>query len=164
VGGENVQVVDIASPGRYLIEVRDGRNDARSSQPYTVAVELQPTGDVFEPNDAVGSAAPVALGETVTGSILPKGDADWYRVDVAAIGALRVAISESPDNLDMSVRFWDSSARAISGWKGPLAIGGPVEAEVDVKAPGSYYVEVRDGRNDARSPAAYSLTLTHTPE
>jgi len=160
MGGDTTQVVDIGVPGRYAIEVRDGRNDARASAPYTITVTLEKSGDAFEPNDRVGKASRIGLGDPVNGSILPKGDADWYRVDLGQAGVLRAAISGVPDALDVSVRFWNADVKAISGWTGPLAKGGPVEAEVNVKTPGAYFVEVRDGRNDGRAVAPYTLTVT----
>lgn len=159
-GGDNIQEVDIGVPGRYLLEVRDGRNDERAPQPYRITVSLEETGDSFEPNNAIGHAALVGFGDAVTGTILPKGDVDWYRVDAGQAGSLRAAISESPENLDMSLRFFDANLNAISGWIGPTAAGGPVDAEIKIKTAGSYFIEVRDGRNDDRSTKPYRLTVT----
>ena len=158
-GGDNINVVDLAASGRYFVEVRDGRNDGRASSPYRIQLDLEPTGDGFEPNDTIGRAARISLGETVTGSILPKGEVDWYRVDLGRPGKLRASITQSPENLDVSLRFWNADVQAISGWFSPTAKGGPLEAEADAKAPGSYYIEVRDGRNDDRAVAPYSLTV-----
>ena len=159
-GGDNIQVIDIGVPGRYYLEVRDGRNDERSPNPYQIAAGLEETGDSFAPNNAIGTAASIGFDDPVTATILPKGDVDWYRVDAGQAGVLRASISQSPENLDMSIRFLDANLNTISGWIGPKAAGGPVDAEVKIKTPGSYYLEVRDGRNDDRSAKPYRLTVT----
>ena len=163
-GGDNTQVVDIAAPGPYFLEVRDGRDDARASEPYAITASLEETGDTFEPNNRIGAAALISLDDPVTGTILPKGDADWYRVDAGQAGVLRASVSDPPADLDISLRFWNANIKPISGWIGPKAKGGPVDAEVKIATPGSYYIEVRDGRDDARSVSTYRLTVTAAAE
>jgi hypothetical protein len=45
----------------------------------------------------------------------------------------------------------------------PYAKGGRAEGRADLKAPGAYYVEVRDGSNDARSIQSATLSTRFTP-
>ncbi len=45
--------------------------------------------DAYEPNGGFGTPAPLAPGQSIEGTILPKGDSDWYRVDIDDQGALQ---------------------------------------------------------------------------
>jgi hypothetical protein len=162
-GGNNEAIVDLPAPGAYVIEIRDGGDDNRSIQPIDLQFAFTPSVDSYEPNGAFGTAAPLAPGQSIQGTILPKGDSDWYRVDVDEQGALDIAISDVPENLDMNFRVWTSDKNYYTGWHAPLAPGGENRAVVDLVAPGSYILEVRDGRDDGRSMDSYTLALAFTP-
>jgi len=158
-GGDTLHNFDLGAPGPYLIEVRDGSNDARSVEPYTIALSYKPTNDRGEPNNSFGTALPLKLGTAISATILPKGDADWYRISAGRPGNLNLHISESPPDLDMSMRVWNNEKQAISGWLGPLRAGGEAIGEVAIPGAGIYFIEVRDGSNDNRSPLAYRLQV-----
>jgi hypothetical protein len=162
-GGDTDAVIDIPRPGSYVLEVRDGRDDARSVQPFTTAVAFTPSVDRFEPNNGFGSASPLAIGETVQATILPATDSDWYRVDVDEQGELKVAVTGVPENLDISCRVWNSDLQTITNWFAPLKAGGDTEGTIDLPERGGYVIEIRDGRDDARSVLPYALRATFTP-
>ena len=162
-GGETEAVFDIPAPGSYFIEVRDGRDDARSIDPVDVSLLFRPSADSFEPNNDFGTATSVALGESVAAAILPKGDSDWYGFTVDEQGALDVAVTRVPPELDVSFRLWNAEKHAITNWYNPLKAGGDATATLDLKYPGRYALEVRDGRDDARSIDPYTLHLAFTP-
>ena len=163
VGGNTEATVDLPTPGAYVVEMRDGRDDSRSIQPIDLQFKFSPSEDLHEPNSAFGAAALLAPGESIKGTILPKGDVDWFRVDVDEQGALDVAITDVPENLDIHFRLWNSDKAYISGWYAPLAAGGENRAVLDLAEPGSYVLEVRDGRDDNRSLDPYALALAFTP-
>jgi hypothetical protein len=162
-GGDNKAIVDLPAPGAYVVEMRDGRDDKRSIQPIDLQFAFTPSVDAYEPNGGFGTAAPLALGQSIEGTILPKGDSDWYRVDVDEQGALDIAITDVPENLDIHFRLWTSDKAYYTGWHAPLATGGENRVVVDLVAPGSYILEVRDGRDDQRSIDSYALSLAFTP-
>ena len=162
-GGDTDAVIDIPQSGSYVLEVRDGRDDSRSVKPFTTTVTFKPSVDSFEPNNSFGSATPLAIGETVNATILPRADSDWYRIDVDEQGELRVTLSDVQEEMDLSFRIWDADLRTITGWFAPLKAGGDTEGTIDLPDQGSYVVEVRDGRDDARSVLPYSLRATYTP-
>lgn len=157
-GGPNVQSADLPAAGVYTLEVRDGRDDARSVEPYRLGLTFQATGDSAEPNNSFGAAARVALGSTVRATILPRGDVDWYRVDVPVAGELQIEIADVAADLDIQFRVWNANRDVARNWVAPLAKGGNSAGSVGLKEPGRYYIEVRDGRDDARSIQAYRLT------
>ena len=70
-------------------------------------------------NFGSGTATLLAPGQSISATILPQGDADWYRVTVDEQGNLDVAITGMPAHLDVreydavlagSDQFWDDYA------------------------------------------------------
>ncbi|HSX77520.1 MAG TPA: hypothetical protein VLQ80_02950, partial [Candidatus Saccharimonadia bacterium] len=70
---------------------------------------------------------------------------------------------DSPPNLDMIVRVWNTDKQVISQWFTPLAKGGNTTAKVGLPQAGEYFLEVRDGGDDARAIAPYTLTTSMAP-
>jgi hypothetical protein len=56
-------------------------------------------------------------------------------------------------------RVWNADKGVLTDWFGPLTVGGPTRVIADLPAAGRYLVEVRDGRDDARSPVPYTLKV-----
>lgn len=158
-GGETRGTIDIKHAGSYVLEMRDGRDDARSIRPYSVRLAFAPSQDRAEPNDSFGNASPLKLGTPIRGTILPKGDSDWYRISTHRAGELKIELSESPSNLDLVVRVWNADKAVISGWLKPLSAGGDTAGRVALPAAGNYVLEVRDGGDNGRSPTPYKLLV-----
>ena len=97
------------------------------------------------------------MGEVTQGTILPRGDHDWYEIRVPNQGQLKVDITGSPANLDMVYRVWNADKGLILDWQAPLRAGGDVTGIADIPSSGVYYIEVADSRDDARSPESYTL-------
>jgi serine protease inhibitor ecotin len=159
-GGDTNAIVDLPEPGRYYIELRDNNNDARSIEPYTLSSKFMPAPDANEPNNESSQATPLIAGEPVLGNILPRGDVDWYRIEALGADELSVVISEVPPELDINFRVRDEESKVIGGWFAPLAPGGNTEAIINLPGAGTYFIEVQDGRNDARSIQPYVITAS----
>src|SRR5262249_26742355 len=117
----------------------------------------------YEPNDSAGRATPLRPGGSVAFAILPLGDADWFRLAIEQPGELAVSIDEGPKTLDLVVRVLDGDLRDLTGWIQPYAKGGLTEGFADLRTPGAYYLEVRDGGNDARSIEPATLRTRFAP-
>ena len=89
-----------------------------------------PTQDRGEPNNSIGTATPLKLGAPVQGTILPKGDVDWYRVSTPRPGELLMTFTDVPPNLDLIVRVWNADKQVVSQWFTPLAKGANTTAKV----------------------------------
>jgi hypothetical protein len=151
---------DLPAPGAYVLEVRDGYNNARSAAPYRLQADFTAVADPAEPNDAIAEATPLAFGQTVAANILPQRDADFYRVTAPGRGTLRLAFPQAPPELDMAVRVLRSDGGLVANWQGAKASGQTFSGSADLPAAGTYLLEVRDGYNNARSPAPYRFTVT----
>jgi hypothetical protein len=162
-GGLTEGFVDLPRAGDYFIEVRDGSNDARSILPAVLSTRFAPTGASPEPDDTFGTATPVPLVGANADYILPRGDADWHVFYVPAAGTLDVAVDEVPEALDVVVRILDGDQRDLSGWIVPPRPGGVTTGSLKLERPGWYWMEIRDGSNDARSPQPFRVTRNFTP-
>ncbi len=156
-------IADLPAPGTYIIEVRDGSSDARSAQPYEMVASLNPAFDGGEPNDHYTAATPVHFGAQVWANILPRGDFDHYLVEITQQGELTVFFNESPAELNMAYRIKDENGGQVWGWQGAANSGETFHAWADLKSPGTYVIEVRDGSSDARSPDPYGMVISFRP-
>ena len=152
-----MRVVDLAAPGTYYLELRDSTDNARSAQPYTLRTRLTPTKDTGEPNNTLATATPLKLGQAIQANILPKRDADWYRVELPAQGALEVAITNMPKEVNVTFRVWGANKKVVHGWQTAKNVGEDHVRVVDLAAPGTYYLELRDSTDNARSAQPYTL-------
>ena len=157
-GAETVGVIQLPAGGRYYIEVRDNRDDARSIKPYRIGLTFRAAADAGEPNDSFGSAAIIEPGDTVAANILPIRDVDWYGVEVRRQGQFTVEINDVAEEMDIVFRVWNANKDVVSGWIAPLRKGAETVGSVDFPTGGKYYLEVRDSRDDACSIEPYRLT------
>ncbi len=127
-GADAVGVIDLPAAGRYLIEVRDGKNDTASPSFYSMQLAFAATADWAEPNDTFGSAVSIELNQAYQANILPKGEADWYCFIAPHQGELTASFTDTPAALDMAVRVWDRDKNALTGWYYPLNKGGDTHA------------------------------------
>jgi hypothetical protein len=162
-GGDVEDFADLPVPGRYFIEITDGNNDRASSDLFRLSLVFTPEPEQHEPNNTASAATPLTPGGEVLFNILPRGDADWYRVDAASAGELAVTLDESPENLDLYYRVWDANRQVVRDWVAPYRMGGAAEGFADLPRSGAYFIEISDGNNDARSPIPATLSTAFVP-
>ena len=62
-------------------------------------------------------------------------------------------------------RLYTAERRSIGGWIGPAAgPGGDTDATFTIDEPGWHWLEIVDGRNDARATAPFTIRRTFTPQ
>jgi hypothetical protein len=162
-GAETDVFFDLPAPGEYLLEVRNNGDAARSAQPYRLTATYTPVNDAAEPNDSFGAAHPMVAGGSLRETILPRGDVDWFRFEIPGRSRLALTISEVAENLDIAVRVWDGNQRVYYDWIRPLREGAETVGVVNFAVAGTYYLEVRDSGDNARSTQPYLLSTTLTP-
>jgi hypothetical protein len=96
--------------------------------------------------------------------ILPVGDADWQVFYAPGAGHLDVSVTEVPAELDVVFRVLNAERSEIQSWVAPPRAGGDTTATVAVPAAGWYWMELRDGNNDARSPAPFRVSRMFRPD
>lgn len=156
-GADTVGVIEFALAGRYYLEVRDGGDDARSSEPYLLTTQLTTVVDLHDQNDSIGRADPIRLGAPVQGTILPVRDRDWYRVAVDRVTQLHVQLSGGPSDMTLAFRVWNADNRVVLDWQRGLSAGSEVVGAADVREPGFYFIEVAAAGDASSSTAPYTL-------
>lgn len=162
-GGDLSGFFDVARPGRYFLQLADTNNDASSIEPFGLDLKFTASLDAYEPNDGIGSARVLTPGGEVPFTILPRGDADWFRITVEQPGELAVSIDEGPQDLDIAYRVVNYDWSELAYWVPPYRKGGLTEGFVDFPLPGTYFLEIRDGSNDGRSIEPATLKTVFTP-
>lgn len=71
-------------------------------------------------------------------------------------------VENVPGTLDVTFRVVDTAGKQIQYWVRP-AQSGVAEKVVDLPEAGAYYIEVRDGGDNARSSEPYTLTASFSP-
>lgn len=121
--------------------------------------------DPNEPNDTRASATPTACEQAVAGSIVPRGDIDYFALSISAgtrvLADVNAARSGSP--LDPILGVFDAAGNQLAF--GDNAISFDPIVTVDLFTPGTYYFAVASFNDstftgtDARTVGDYSLTL-----
>ncbi|MEK7389270.1 MAG: hypothetical protein AAB036_06200 [Elusimicrobiota bacterium] len=86
--GETLRNFGVRGPGKFLLRLRSKyKNTGNADVPYDLLTELRPYQGLteFEPNDQRADATPLEL-DSMSGTIAPVGDQDWYRVSVSSFG------------------------------------------------------------------------------
>lgn len=121
--------------------------------------------DPNEPNNTRASATPTVCERTVAGSIVPRGDIDYYALSISAgtrvIADVNAARSGSP--LDPILGVFDAAGNRLAFGDNTISFD-PI-VTVDLFTPGTYYFAVASFNDstftgtDARTVGDYSLTL-----
>lgn len=162
LGGDNDAILNLEQAGQYYLEVADGGDNASSADFYRLSLQFDP-GDSFEPNNSLGKAKSIGLGQEILASINPRRDHDWYRFSVTQPGTLSLLITNSPANVDVAFRLFSPDARDLTGWRNARSEGGDNDASLSLDQPGTYYLELADGGDNASSPASYTLRISIAP-
>lgn len=162
-GGDTVGEVDIARPGRYFLMLKDGSDDAQSWRGLKLTTRFQRQTDQYEPNNTRALASPLPIGGELAVNILPRGDADYFALNISQPGQLSVEIEDVPEDMDVFTRVYNLDGAVHWDWVGPKRAGGDTVAKVDFAQAGTYFLLLKDGSDDARSPHSMSLRTEFTP-
>jgi len=160
-GVDNTLVVDLPGPGRYVIEVVDSYDDARSPAPLKLTAAFVPSPDPNEPNSATTSATGLLFGAPTQMTILPRGDHDNFVLDAPHRGRLSVAATGVP-GIEIAMRLVDSNLNVVRDWATAPAAGASFTFDADLPTAGKYWLLVADAYDDGRSILPVTLTATLT--
>ena len=152
--GDNKLVVDLPSPGRYILRATE-KNSKRSVSPYKLNAVFTPSPDRYEPNNKPGIAKMISENGTVVASILPKGDYDHYAIDVTAPGRWSIAIDEQAQNMHIELGVYPAAG---GSWLRDISEAGDNKLVVDLLSPGRYILRAIE-KNGKRSVSPYRLKM-----
>lgn len=152
--------------GSRKVEGKFVRDFENAERPYRLSVAVAPDdgGQEREPNGAQELATKLELGRPVRGTVHPRKDVDYYRLDlsgrplkaplrISATGILKVDIGLYLHRLEAEGKL--SLVQTADRAKGEA-----VEQIHHTAEPGVYLIEVRDAKNrEANFQDAYQLTV-----
>jgi phage anti-repressor protein len=116
-----------------------------------------------EPNNSIEQANDITLGSPFSITIDPKGDKDWFKVNLTEQGYLKVQASQVPEEIGIEVAFalyqeWEGEKeKRIRGWrKLPDALFIPKE--------GTYYFVIKDNYDDKSSDKQIQIKVDFLKE
>jgi hypothetical protein len=152
--------VSEAQPREYLFVLKRGPEGATYT--LTTALEPAPPDLEVEPNDDPQHATP--LGATAAGYLSPKGDQDWYRVQVSVPSVLQAQVTGLAQDVELAAFDAPDGGRPRQLARAAEDGGTQILPYVAL-APGDGWVRVR-----MRSPAdedrehLYHLSATVSPD
>ena len=75
-------------------------------------------------------------------------------------GPLTVTAGAVPAALDVAMRLYNQDLGVIADWTVSPGPGQDSVLHAELPAPGVYYLELRDGNDDASAPDAFTVTAT----
>jgi len=153
-----VEIIREMQAGDYYIQINEHGDNYASMKPYTLNISLTPNNDPFEPNNQFSTAKAINLGTTVKGTIFPKGDRDYYKVDVLRPSELIIRV-QSNRMLQMSARVQTPENKTFHGWSAAKDFGEEVYIKKEVKNPGTYYIIIANHGDNRSDLQPYTLTV-----
>lgn len=122
---------------------------------YRLLVQALRAFDSYEPNDDIGHARRIRIGQIVEANIMDESDVDFYSFVSPRAGSFDIRISSGSGGLIPQVLF-GPDAHSLESSPAPEAGDGGVHLRVEARAGVVYYVEIqgRDG-----TAGAYSLKI-----
>jgi hypothetical protein len=163
--GESLKNFGVRGPVAYNLRLRAKNHAGNPDQPYEILTELIPyQGNAeFEPNDQRTDATPFEQ-DSISGTIAPEGDADWYKITVKDDGKqiLRASVT-GVDGLDLVLALCDSLGQPLV-LVDNMGKGSPEVLPGYGVTKGDYYLVVseKSGRR-ANQNQSYTLAKNLTP-
>lgn len=149
----------IDEPGTYYIRVVGFGGDYNQTTPYSLTLSNPKTGDTWEPNNTLETAAgPLKSGSSITSYIFTGNDDDWYCFGVTSPTHVSISL-DVPSDRDYELELYDSE----SGWTLASSTNGTgmdESIEYTIQTPGNYYVRVRGYSDEYSQSLSYRLTAT----
>ncbi|MCU0638101.1 MAG: hypothetical protein MUE87_05735 [Methanothrix sp.] len=117
--------------------------------------------DSHEPNNEMGDATELAVGQAATSSIFPAQDGDFYKIHLDSPGIIKAQLSAVPAEMKGRIDFYGKNMNWITR-KDAENPGEPVTLTVDVGSAGWYYFGIWD-LNSGSYNSDYSLTVSFEP-
>lgn len=152
--------VDIGSAGWYYLGVVD-LNGGSYNQTYNFQVDFKPVVDE-EPNNEIGDATELQLGNEVKGFIFPSGDGDFYKIYIDSPGPLQASLQGVPKSTKASMKgridFYGKNYNWMTRMDAEKP-GDDVLLKVDIANKGWYYFGISD-LNGGSYDVEYTFKVT----
>ncbi len=166
--GDNVYLTYTApSDGFYYIRVTDSNSGSYVS-PYRFTLEggtldyeppFAPVASEQEPNGTFGEANDISLDTSMSGTIDPGSDYDWYRFYINTPGIVTISHTDIPAGFKSEMWIYNGSYSQI-GYRITTETGVDNILVMTINEAGYYRVRLRDNTQTG-SISAYRLRVNH---
>lgn len=123
--------------GNYFLKV-SSRFELSSTQFFKIQLQ-EYLKDLSEPNESELAAVPVQLNQDIQGTLFPKGDQDFYKLEIPEPGRFSLDILDSLSSFAYQVRLYhqekDLGLEMISA--------NPRYLQQDSLVPGTYFLQIK---------------------
>lgn len=158
------EIPTLHSPGKKdtLYFVVRSKGERAHEKAFKLRAESLEKMDAHEPNDAKEEAKDVELEKEYRSYVFPKGDRDHFRLKVEQEGYLYAEAKGVPEEIGAELRFLrmdrgEGRLRPISGYR-------EFPAGVAINEPDTYYLELGDDHNDAKSRKPIEWSVEFVPQ
>jgi hypothetical protein len=130
------------------------------SQPGGSPVQIAATSEA-EPNNEIGDATLVSVGQPVSGRIFPGRDGDFYQARLTSPGILRAKVTDAPKEMKARIDLYGKNFNYITR-KDAENPGDDAILILDIGSPGQYYFGVGDLAGGSYS-SNYTFALEFEP-
>ena len=117
--------------------------------------------DTYEPNNEIGDASDLSPSQTVSSSIFPAQDGDFYKIYVDSPGILQAQLSNVPAEMKGRIDFYGKNYNWITR-KDAENPGEAIVLTVDIGKAGWYYYGIGD-LNGGSYGSDYSFAVSFEP-
>lgn len=161
ITGEEIEYdMDASKANEYYILIED-QLSTELAETYTLTLTHTPVADSAEPNAAFSSAYTVDIDTTVTGTIFPSGDKEWFTFSVDKPGIVSLHLSSLPAKMKPKMTLYNHDYGYI-GYKFAQENGDDILYELHASKTGHFYVILEDTNNKAYLDS-YELDISFTP-
>lgn len=154
--------LDNLNSGTYYFRVGDKYDHKTNVDPYKIKLLYTPRHDVYESNNSFDQATSLKLHENITGAIFPKGDEDYYSLNIAEQGQLTVKLQDVPAGFVVQIIVYDDQGNEIAIKTDNNSVGrDEFILRTDIVNPGKYYCLIKDRTNTGTSEGSYKLSLRY---
>ncbi|MCA9524540.1 MAG: hypothetical protein KC609_26415, partial [Myxococcales bacterium] len=146
--------------GSHILTVLAKGNESNTEQGYTLTLKLLDASRVErEPNNEAKNAHPLKLGSTIEGTIVRKGDVDFFKLDLTQEKApklIKLSLTGAA-KLALTMTLLDAKEGAITKRSGVVA--GETKSIAIRLRPAVYYLKIHDPKENANATESYRLEL-----
>ncbi|MCF7858856.1 MAG: hypothetical protein K9N07_05955 [Candidatus Cloacimonetes bacterium] len=145
----------VNEPGEYYILLEDDYNNQSSETPFSFLVEFLNEMDMNEPNDHFTTAKAASRGDTLQIAIFPKGDKDYYKLNIERGNKLKILTTGYGD-LVPEIKLYslneNNKLHSESRWE-------KLPCEVDVIPKTEYYLLIHNQYDNKESEQVFEIRI-----
>ena len=154
--GNAALIVDLPSPGRYVLPTWAATGAMRSIEPYRLGLNFIASTDQHEPNNSVANATTISGTGKLSGTLLPRGDRDEFLFNAPRAGFWEIRPIRSPDRVELGYGVYP---HPNGGWLRNTADTNDGLLAIEIPREGKYVLRIWGKTGAMRSIEPWEMSL-----